>query len=182
MTSDREPGRPYESTYDTAPPFPLRRALVGGALAFVAMVALMLLVRPALFSVAPPRGDANLGIASADELVAGPISRPILLTESRGLLGERVEGRNRAITVIVSQLPGGQVAVVNAWSPVDPCAVTVSEDRAALVDCEGRRWGLDGAPLEGGAQPALQRFEASMNNGAVVADLTAPVSGPGAGA
>lgn len=181
MTSDRESGRPYETTYETAPPFPLRRALVGGALAFVGIMALMLLIRPALFSVAPPRGDGNLGIAAAEDLVAGPISRPILLTEPRGLLGERQEGRNRAITVIVSQLPGGGVAVVNAWSTVDPCAVTVAGNRASLVDCEGRGWGLDGAPLDGGAQPALQRFEASVENGAVIADLTRPVSGPGSG-
>ena len=122
-----------------------------------------------------------LKLTRAEELVAGPVSRPILLTESRGLLGERTEGANLAITVIVSQLPGGKVAVVNAWSPVDPCALTVAEDRASLVDCEGRRWALDGAPLDGGAQPALQRFEASMNSGAVIADLTTPIAGPGAG-
>ena len=85
-----------------------------------------------------------------------------------------------AITVIVAQLPGSQVSVVNAWSTVNPCAVTIASDAASLVDCDGRAWSLDGQPLDGGAQPALQRFGAELTNGAVIADLTTPVSGPGA--
>ncbi len=170
----------HDRAYDPPPPLPLRSALIGGIIAFVAIVGLMLLIRPAIFSLAPPRGDNNLGVASAGELVAGPVTRPVLLTMSRGLLGERNETGRVAITVIVAQLPGSQVSVVNAWSTVNPCAVTVAAEAASLVDCDGRRWSLDGQPLDGGPQPALQRFAAELTNGAVIADLTTPVSGPGA--
>lgn len=167
--------------YEPPPPLPLRRAVIGGLIGFAALLVLLLLIRPLIFSVAPPRGDDNLGVASFDEIVAGPISRPVLLTESRGLLGERtqLDGRT-AITLIISPLPGSEVAVLNAWSPLDPCPVTIAGDGASLVDCGGRRWATDGAPLGGGSQPPLQRFAASLNNGAVIADLSAPVSGPGA--
>ncbi|MEO8246326.1 MAG: hypothetical protein ABI622_04315 [Chloroflexota bacterium] len=170
----------HDHAYDPPPPLPLRSAVIGGLIAFVAIVGLMLLIRPAIFSLAPPRGDGNLGVASAAELVAGPVTRPILLTASRGLLGERDEGGHVAITVIVAQLPGSQVSVVNAWSTVNPCAVTVAADAESLVDCDGGTWSLDGEPLDGGPQPSLQRFAAALTNGAVVADFTRPVSGPGA--
>ena len=170
----------HNEAYEPPPPLPVRRALIGGVLVFGAVMVLLLLVRPAIFSLAPPRGDTNLGIASFEELVAGPISRPVLLTESHGLLGERPEGEQIGITVIIASLPGSTVSVVNAWSPLDPCPVTISPDRASLVDCGDRRWGLDGAPLDGGSQPSLQRFAATLNNGSVLADLSAPVSGPGA--
>ncbi len=167
--------------YEPPPPFPLRRALVGGLVGFGGLLVLLLLIRPLIYSVAPPRGDGNLGVASFDEIVAGPISRPVLLTEPRGLLGERTRPDGRTeITLIISLLPGSEVAVLNAWSPLDPCAVTIADDGASLLDCEGRRWATDGAPLDGGSQPPLQRFAAALNNGAVIADLSVPVSGPGA--
>ena len=171
----------HDHAYDPPPPLPLRSAVIGGIIAFLVIVGLMLLIRPAIFSLAPPRGDNNLGVASAAELVAGPVTRPVLLTAPRGLLGERDEGGNVAITVIVAQLPGSEVSVVNAWSTVNPCPVTVADDDRSLVDCDGRAWSLDGRPLDGGPQPALQRFAAALTNGAVIADLTTPVSGPGAG-
>ena len=57
---------------------------------------------------------------------------------------------------------------------------SLREGRASLVDCRDRRWGLDGAPLDGGSQPPLQRFAARVDNGAVIADLSRPVAGPGA--
>ena len=170
----------HDQAYDPPPPLPVRRAAIGGIALFVVLIGLALLVRPVIFSLAPPRGDNNLGVASSGELVAGPVSRPVLLTESHALLGERDEGGEVAITLVVSALPGGSVAVVNAWSTVDACAVAIAPDRASLVDCRDRRWGLDGAPLDGGSQPPLQRFAARIDNGAVIADLTTPVSGPGA--
>ena len=170
----------HHETYEPPPPLPVRSAVIGGLLVFAAVMLLLLLVRPAIFSLAPARGDGNLGIASSEELVGGPISRPVLLTESHGLLGERAQGGRTAITVIIATLPGNAVSVVNAWSPIDPCPVTIAPDGASLIDCGGRRWALDGTPLEGGALPSLQRFEARLDSGAVIADLTAPVSGPGA--
>lgn len=165
--------------YGPSPRPPIRRVIVGGLLGLAAVVLLMLLVRPAIFTLAPPRGDANLGVASVDELFAGPVSRPILLTESHGLLGERAEGGRTAITIIVASLPGGAVAVVNAWSPLDPCAVTIAADENRLLDCAGRAWELDGTPIDE-QDPPLQRFAARVSSGAVIADFTVPVSGPGA--
>lgn len=170
----------HNEAYEPPPPLPVRRAVIGGIALFVVLIGLALLIRPIIFSVAPPRGDGNLGVASTGELVAGPVSRPVLLTESHALLGERDEGNRVAITIIVSALPGGGVAVVNAWSTVEACPVAIASDATTLVDCAERRWGPDGAPLEGGSQPPLQRFAARVDNGAVIADLSAPVSGPGA--
>ena len=170
----------HHETYEPPPPLPVRSAVIGGLLVFAVVMLLLLLVRPAIFSLAPARGDGNLGIASAEELVGGPISRPVLLTEPHGLLGERSQAGRTAITVIVAPLPGNAVSVVNAWSPIDPCPVTIAPDDASLVDCGDRRWDIDGTPLEDGGLPSLQRFEARVENGAVIADLSAPVSGPGA--
>lgn len=159
---------------------PLGRWIGGGVLALIGLLAILLLVRPAIYSVAAPRGDANLGVASVSELGSGPIVRPVLLAASHGLLGEAPQPNGVAVTLVIVQLPGSQVAVLNARSPVDPCAVTVATGGTELTDCGGRRWGLDGTPLGGGAGPALQRFAATVSQGGVIADLTRPVSGPGA--
>jgi hypothetical protein len=158
---------------------PIGRWIGGGILALIALLVLLLLVRPAIYSVAAPRGDANLGVASVGELGSGPIVRPVLLAASHGLLGEAPQPNGVAVTLIIAQLPGSQVAVLNARSPLDPCAVTIAGG-TRLTDCGGRRWALDGTPLDGGGEPPLQRFAATVSQGGVIADLTRPVSGPGA--
>ena len=159
---------------------PLGRWVGGGILALIGLLAVLLLVRPAIYSVAAPRGDSNLGVASVSELGGGPILRSVLLAGSHGLLGEARQPNGVALTLVIAQLPGSQVAVLNARSPVDPCPLSITPGGKELTDCGGRRWGLDGLPLGGGTEPPLQRFAASVSQGAVIADLTRPVSGPGA--
>ncbi len=168
-------GRPDPNA---GPPF--GRWIAGGVLGLIGLMAVLLLVRPAIYSVAEPRGDANLGVVAVTDLGRGPVTRTVLLTTSHGLLGETPQPNGVAVTLIIAQLLGSQVAVVNARSPVDPCAVSVTAGATELADCGGRRWGLDGAPLDGGAQPALQRFAAVVEQGGVIVDLTHPVAGPGA--
>jgi hypothetical protein len=163
---------------NAGPPF--RRWIGGGLLAIIGLVALLLLVRPLIYSVAEPRGDANLGVASVADLSSGPVLRTVLLTESHGLLGEVAQPNGVSLVLVVARLPGSGVAVLNARSSVDPCAVSITADGAELTDCGGRRWALDGSPLGGDGQPALQRFSATVEQGGVIADLTHPVAGPGA--
>jgi hypothetical protein len=158
---------------------PLRRWFGIGVLAVIGLVALLLLVRPLIYTVAEPRGDANLGVASVAELTSGPITRTVLLTQSHGLLGEAPQPNGVSLVLVIARLPGSQVAVVNARSSVDPCAVSIAAGGTELTDCGGRRWALDGSPLDGGDQPALQRFAATVEQGGVIVDLTRPVAGPG---
>ena len=63
-------------------------------------------------------------------------------------------------------------SVVNAWSPVNDCALTARPDR--VVDCRGRAWTLAGDPFTTG-DPPLQSFPVTNQNGALVVDFTHPV-------
>lgn len=155
-------------------PVPVRRAAVGCLLVAAAVVGLALLVRPAIFSVAPPRDDSTVAVATATEVAAGPIRREVLLSRTHGWSGERDAGDGRVqLTVIVSQPAIAAVAAVNAASPGrDDCPVEIGADR--LLDCDGRAWTFDGIPLDP-ADPPLERIAARLESGGVVLDLTGPV-------
>ena len=155
-------------------PVPVRRAAIGCIVVAAAVVGLALLVRPAIFSVAPPRDDSALVVATATEVAAGPIRRDVLLSRTHGWSGEREAGDGRVqLTVIVSQPAIAAVAAVNAAAPGrDDCPIEIGADR--LLDCEGRAWTFDGIPLDP-ADPTLERIAARLESGGVVLDLTGPV-------
>lgn len=155
-------------------PVPIRRAAVGCLLVAVAVIGVALLVRPAIFSLAPPRDDGSVFVATATEVASGPIRRDVLLSRSYGWSGERAAGDGRvqlAIILAPSQTFGG-VSAVNAASPGRAdCEVKIGADR--LVDCDGRAWTFDGVPIDS-ADPPLERIGAEVESGSVVLDLTGP--------
>jgi hypothetical protein len=152
-------------------PVPIRRAVVGCLLVAVIGLALALLIRPFIFSLAPARDDGAITLASASEVASAPIRRDVLLTQSYGWDGELDAGDGRVqIGLIIGQSSAGEIVVVNAASPVaDDCAVDIGADR--LVDCDGRAWTFDGLPLDSN-DPPLQQFDVEVTDGSVVADLT----------
>lgn len=155
-------------------PVPIRRAVVGCLLVAVIGLGLALLIRPFIFSLAPPRDDGAVTLASASEVASTPIRRDVLLTRSYGWHGELDAGDGRVqLGLIIGQSSAGEVVVVNAASPVaDDCAVDIGADR--LVGCDGRAWTFDGLPLDS-ADPSLQRFASEVIDGSLVADLTRTV-------
>lgn len=155
-------------------PVPVRRYVVGCLLVAVIGLALALLIRPLIFSLAPARDDSGVTVAGLSEVSSAPIRRDVLLTRSYGLDGEldAEDGRVQVGLIIGPSRSGGTV-VVNAASPVDEdCAVEIGADR--LIDCDGRAWTFDGLPLDS-AHPPLQRFEVEVTDGSVVVDLTRPL-------
>lgn len=154
---------------------PVGRYVITGLLLAAAVSGLLLLIRPLLFSLAPPRDDTNLTVASVAQAADGPIRVEILLNERHGLPGEVHSDERTGLTVIVAPLGPLAFSVVNAWSPTNDCAVTLGADRA--VDCEGDAWTYDGVPIDP-ADPRLQSFPTRISNGAVQADFTSPISVP----
>ena len=153
---------------DRRDPLPVRRGIVAGLLTAAVVGGLLLLVRPVIFSFAPPLTDANYTVASAAAIRNAPALVEIVLNESHGLPGEfRGDGRV-GLTVVVSAVGADAFAVVDAWSPTNDCAVTLAADR--LVDCGGDAWTFDGVPLDP-ADPALLSYPTTVSNGAVVADF-----------
>jgi hypothetical protein len=152
---------------------PIARYAVAALLAVAGLVGLMLLVRPLIFSLAPPLGDANyrlIATAGADE---GVQLVPILLNDPHGLLGEVIAGEHAGLTVVVAPVIGtGRYTLVNAWSPTNDCAIELGPDR--LVDCAGDAWTYEGIPIDP-ADPPLQRFPTTVSAGVVVVDFTHPV-------
>lgn len=155
-------------------PVPVRRYAVGCLLIAVLVLGVILLVRPAIFTLAPPRDDATVVVATAAEAAGGPMRRDVILGRSYGHDGELDAGDGRVqLGLIIGPGAAGGVAVINAASPVaDDCPVEIGADR--LTDCDGRSWTFDGVPLDS-ADPPLQRFPATVDDGAVVADLTMTV-------
>lgn len=149
---------------------PLRRALIGFVLlaAFVAVV--MLLVRPAIFSLAPPRDDSAVAVGTLTEVSAGTRRVEVILSRSYGWDGERDAGDGRVqLGVIVGPTPTG-LAAVNGASPVaEDCPVEIGADR--LLDCDGRAWTVAGLPIDS-ADPPLERFAITVDNGTVFVDFT----------
>jgi hypothetical protein len=156
---------------------PVARTAIGCLVAVGALVGLMLLVRPAIFSLAPPRDDASVVVASTLELTRGPVRREVVLTTTHGLDGERALDAGRVQVAVIASSGGlGVYSVVNGASSVaSACPVEIAEDR--LVDCDGRAWTLDGTPIDDGLPP-LQRFTFRVRDGALVADLTRPLERP----
>lgn len=152
------------------PPVPVRRYFVAGLLAAAAVGGVLLLVRPFIFSFAPPLDDSNYTVAAAAQAKNGPMLVEIVLNESHRIPGEVHKGTRVGLTVVVSSVGVDAFAVVDAWSPTHDCAVTLGADR--LVDCKGDTWTFDGIPIDP-AIPPLRTFPTSVNNGAVVADFTA---------
>ena len=150
---------------------PIARYVVAAVVGLVLLVGAMLLVRPLIFSVAPERGDANYAVAAAVDLGSAPVERQLLLTESHGLPGEQPNGQRVSLRVVISRPPSGGIAVVNAWSAAASCAVELAGDR--LRDCRGSTWTFEGVPIS--ADRPLQRFPATVNAGAVIADFTRPL-------
>lgn len=153
-------------------PVPIRRALVGCLVIMLAGFAIALLVRPLIFTLAPPRDDSVVVVAQAAEIVSGPIVREVLLSDDYGWDGaiDAGEGRSQLSIVITRESTAGGVVVVAAASHVDPdCPVEVADDR--LRDCAGRAWTFAGLPIDAGVPP-LQRFPAAIDAGAVIVDFT----------
>ena len=158
---------------DRRDPLPVRRSLVAGLLAAAAVGGLLLLVRPFIFSFAPPLNDANYTVASAAAIRNGPALVEIVLNESHDLPGEVHRNEAVGLTVVVSLVGTDAFAVVDAWSPTNDCALTLGADR--VVDCAGDTWTFDGVPIDP-ADPALVAFPTTVSNGAVVVDFTRPIS------
>ena len=150
----------------------MRRYAVAGVLAAAAVGGLLLLVRPFIFSFAPPLGDANYTVASAAAVRNAPALVEIVLNESHDLPGEVHRDERVGLTVVVSAVGPDAYAVVDAWSPTNDCAVSLGADR--LRDCAGDAWTFDGVPLDP-ADPPLLAFPTTVSNGAVVVDFTRPI-------
>lgn len=155
-------------------PLPIRRAAVGCLLLAMLGLGAAALVRPAIYLLAPPRDDARVIVGTLTELGSGPIARDQLLARSYGHDGELDAGDGRAqIRLIIAPSGFGAAAVLNAESPsAQDCPVEIGADR--LLDCDGRAWTFQGLPVDS-ADPPLQRFAAEIENGAIVADLTATI-------
>jgi hypothetical protein len=152
-------------------PTPIRRAAIGCLVLAVVGLGLAALVRPLIFSVAPPRDDSVAIVATLADISTGPIRRDHLLSRSYGLDGEMDAGDGRVqISVIVASTGFGGVTAINAASPGhDDCPVEIGADR--LVDCDGRTWTYEGKPIDS-ADPPLQRFPTEVEAGAIVVDFT----------
>jgi hypothetical protein len=152
-------------------PVPVRRALIGCLTIALLVAGLLVLVRPAIFMLAPPRDDRAVVVAAASELGDLPISRPVVLSRSRGWAGETDLGDGLVQhTLLISRSTLGGVGAVNAASPEGGgCAVRVAGDR--LADCDGRTWTFDGLPIDAAGSP-LERFPVTDDGGALVVDMT----------
>ena len=145
---------------------------MAGLLAAAAVGGLLLLVRPLIFSFAPPLDDTNYTVAGVLDARAKPMLVEIVLNEAHGLPGEVHRDNRVGLTVVVSSVGTDAFAVVDAWSPTNDCAVTLGADR--LVDCRGDTWTFDGVPIDP-ADPGLTEFPSTVRNGAVVVDFTRPI-------
>lgn len=152
-------------------PPPIRRAAIGCLAIALVGFGFAALVRPLIFSVAPPRDDSVVIVGTLADVTAGPIRRDLVLSRSYGLDGEHEvdDGRVQVAVIAVANAAAG-VTVVNAASPGrEDCPVEVARDR--LADCEDRTWTYEGLPIDP-ADPPLQRFPATIEEGAIVVDFT----------
>ena len=157
-------------------PVPVRRAVIGCLTIALLVAGLLVLIRPALFTLAPPRDDGVVVVAAVSELSDAPIRRDVVLSRSHGWAGETDAGDGRVqLTLLMSPSALGGVSAVNAASPGrEGCAVEIAGDR--LEDCDGRTWTFDGTPIDA-ADPPLERFPVIDEGGTLVVDLTRLVEG-----
>jgi hypothetical protein len=151
-------------------PLPIRRIVVGFLLIVGFVVLLMALVRPAIFSLAPPRDDSAVAVGTLADVTAGIERREVILSRSYGWAGEVDAGDGRVqLGVLVGPTATG-IAAVNAASPVEAdCEVRIGADR--LVDCADRAWTFAGLPIDP-ADPPLERFPIRSEGGTVFVDFT----------
>ncbi|MCA1569909.1 MAG: hypothetical protein LC798_06215 [Chloroflexi bacterium] len=155
-------------------PVPIRRAAVGCLLIALAVAAAGLIVRPAIFSVAPPRDDSVVTVATASEVTARPVLRNVILSRSHGWSGERDAGDGRVqVAVILAPASATGISAVNAATPGrDDCPVEIGADR--LTNCDRKAWTYDGTPIDP-SDPPLERIAVSDTSGSVVLDMTDPL-------
>jgi hypothetical protein len=159
-------------------PVPVRRALLGCAAITIVGIVAVLLVRPAIFTFAEPRDDSVVTMGTFAAVTSGgPTRHDVILSRSYGWDGEVDAGDGHVqMSVIVSPVTIGGIAAVAAASPVaDDCALDIGADR--LTDCADRQWTLDGLPLDP-ADPPLDRFPISVEDGTVFVDLTQTLPPP----
>jgi len=156
-------------------PVPVGRYALNAALAVVAIFVLVLLVRPLIFTLAPPRDDGSYTVASSADAADGPQLLELVLNDRHGHPGEVPYGEHARLWVVVApDLANASFSVVDAWSPTHDCAITLGSDR--LVDCAGDAWTYGGVPIDP-ADPPLVRFPVREAQGAVIADFTRPTGG-----
>jgi hypothetical protein len=148
----------------------LARYLTLGIAGFLLLALVLLLVRPAIFSLASPRDDTQYPVIAA-ATITEPQVIELPLNDSHGLPGEVRVHEHVTFTVVVSPLPGGGYAAVAAWSPTNDCQIGLGSDR--LIDCAGNAWTYEGVPIDA-ADPPLQRFPLTTSDGMVVVDFTRP--------
>lgn len=153
-------------------PVPITRYVLVALLGLGAVFAIVLLVRPFIFSFADARDDANYSLVAASVADRGPMLQDVLLEESHGLDGASLEDDLVLIHVAIAPLPArGGYAVVNAWSAVNDCPLELGADR--LVDCRDAAWTYEGFPFDSD-HPSLQAFGSEVRQGAIVVDFTRP--------
>lgn len=152
-------------------PVPIRRAAIGCGVVALLVLLVMLLVRPAIFTLAPPRDDSAVVAATSSEVASAPVRTELVLARSYGLDGERSAGEGRVqVAIILAPSTFGGIVAVNGFSPMEPdCQVAIESDR--LTDCAGRAWTFQGDPLDPDDEP-LQRFPTRVEGGSVIVDLT----------
>jgi len=152
-------------------PVPVRRAVIGCLTIALLVAGLLVLIRPALFTFAPPRDDRSVVVAAVSELGEAPIRRDVILSRSHGWGGETDAGDGRVqVTLLISPSALGGASAVNAASPGrEGCDVEVAGDR--LADCDGRTWTFEGLPIDA-ADPQLERFPVIDDGGTLVVDMT----------
>jgi hypothetical protein len=148
----------------------LARYLTLGIAGFLLLAVVLLLVRPAIFSLASPRDDTHYPVIAAATVIEPQVIE-LPLNDSHNLPGEVRDHEHVTFTVVVSPIPGGGYAAVAAWSPTHDCPIGLGSDR--LVDCAGDAWTYDGVPIDA-ADPPLQRFPLTTTDGMVVVDFTRP--------
>jgi hypothetical protein len=152
-----------------AEPTPVRRYALTALLALAGVLVVLLLVRPLIASFADEADDAALPVATTAEAAGGPLLVELVLNNRHGLPGETVDGDHARLLVVVAPDLATGYSVVDAWSPVNECPLSLGADR--LVDCAGATWTYGGIAIDP-ANPNLVRFPAQDAGATVVADFT----------